>query len=268
MIYTELPHSSHPEHLLTLVHCETPYKCDGCKERGFGLRYRCEACNFDLHKDCIFSTPTTSHAFYKKCSFKFFDHPPGERTRWCDACGRSIQGFVYHCEKGRNLQRCCKTGRDLHPCCHNLPSKIEVNGVKCYLREKVSSKCVWCGKKKHRNDVPGWSYLSTSKDYHFHVSCVTDMLVQNWEKGHLYPRNAVSENSLALENRIPNLQLTAQANTSTNSGRSSKYWRIAKLVLKTIIGLLIHHYNAEEWVVELASIGSGVGQVVVIRNGL
>uniref|UniRef100_A0A5B7BVG5 Phorbol-ester/DAG-type domain-containing protein n=1 Tax=Davidia involucrata TaxID=16924 RepID=A0A5B7BVG5_DAVIN len=65
-------HASHPEHELELKNYEKPYKCDGCKEQGFGSRYRCEVCNYDLHEDCMQNDPTTSHKFFKGCTFKFF----------------------------------------------------------------------------------------------------------------------------------------------------------------------------------------------------
>ncbi|RVW87068.1 hypothetical protein CK203_048329 [Vitis vinifera] len=46
-------HISH-EHPLELKNQKKPYNYDGCKEPGFRSRYRCEVCDFDLHKDCMF----------------------------------------------------------------------------------------------------------------------------------------------------------------------------------------------------------------------
>ena len=53
------------------------YICNGCKEYGSnGMRYRCEDCNYDLHKDCMFSKPTTTHGIFKDFVFKFYEQPP------------------------------------------------------------------------------------------------------------------------------------------------------------------------------------------------
>ena len=73
-------HSSHPEHELELKNYQKPYICDGCKEDGFGKRYRCEECDYDLHEDCMFNKSTTTHKFFKESTFKFYDKPP----RKCD----------------------------------------------------------------------------------------------------------------------------------------------------------------------------------------
>ena len=53
------------------------YICNGCKEYGSnGMRYRCEDCDYDLHKDCMFIKPTTTHEIFKDLVFKFFNQPP------------------------------------------------------------------------------------------------------------------------------------------------------------------------------------------------
>lgn len=56
---TKKTHFSHPEQELKLSNYQKPYRCDGCKEQGYGSRYRCELCNFDLHKECMFPSVTT-----------------------------------------------------------------------------------------------------------------------------------------------------------------------------------------------------------------
>ncbi|OVA18339.1 Protein kinase C-like [Macleaya cordata] len=253
MRYIEQEHHSHP-HKLELVYHRIPYRCDGCKEIGFGLSYTCEPCNFDLHKDCILATSSTSHPFYPKCNFNFLDHAPGIRSRYCDACGKDVKGFVYHCTK---------TGRDLHPCCSNLPYEIEGEGVKLTLHEKLSSKCSWCGKRRLWKGVTGWSYVSTCDTFHFHVSCVKEMLVKKWENGHFRKGAAGGtrveqfdddENtSLALErNVIQNMQLATvnQADNRIQDG-VRKYWRIVKMVVKVIVSTIIGDPTAAvAWLIE------------------
>ncbi|KAF3433724.1 hypothetical protein FNV43_RR24827 [Rhamnella rubrinervis] len=134
-------HFSHPDHRLELKTFQKPYRCDGCKEPGFGKRYRCDLCDFDLHQDCMFFTQETSHHFFQNSTFKFFDQPPTPRKscgrnecdeckRYCDACGKPVTGFVYHCEED---------DLDFHPCCLNLESKLKINGTKFRLwRDSVA----------------------------------------------------------------------------------------------------------------------------------
>ncbi|TYJ40038.1 hypothetical protein E1A91_A04G112200v1, partial [Gossypium mustelinum] len=39
-------------HPLTKVSANTEFLCDGCRTLGFGTRYRCKPCDFDLHDHC------------------------------------------------------------------------------------------------------------------------------------------------------------------------------------------------------------------------
>lgn len=225
-------HPSHPDHELKLKNYKKPYKCDGCKEQGFGPRYRCECedCDYELHKDCMFNTPTTSHDFFPGSTFKFFDKPPkncncDKCKISCDACGKEINGFVYHCEEHKN-------GRDLHPCCRNLKEKMTIGEVKFSLHEKVMSKCIWCKSKTlkgTRSKIRGWSYMSECNNYHFHVYCVTEMTVEGWKTADCNENKA-----LALEN----MELPLQRRT--NGGpRGGKYWKIVKIFLTTIAAILL-----------------------------
>ncbi|XP_010253825.1 PREDICTED: uncharacterized protein LOC104594968 [Nelumbo nucifera] len=240
MIYTDQPHFSHPQHNLQLEKSETPYTCDGCKEIGFGIRYRCDACNYDLHEDCMFpDSSSISHPFYKGYSFEFMEGAPGERQRYCDACGRDIKGFVYHCPEG---------GYDLHPCCRRLPNVIRGEGVTLKLRDKVKSRCYKCGRRELWGRVTGWSYVSTCTKYHFHVSCVKDVLLETWKRGylsHLSSRQGTCHDDQVLEKNDGALvvcsrnqleqQLAIPANSTTNGATIRRYWRIAKVVFKIIL---------------------------------
>ncbi|PIA39083.1 hypothetical protein AQUCO_02700333v1 [Aquilegia coerulea] len=206
MIYTDMKHFSH-EHNLKPECNKIPFTCDGCKEIGWGPRFRCQDCNYDLHKDCAIAPSTTFHPFYEKCSFKFLESVPDWRER---ACGRAMHEFVYHCHN---------CGYDLHPSCASLPHVLEGEGVELHLRENLSSKCFEC------------------KKYHFHVSCVKDMVVNKWEQEYL---GGTELNSIGMEiSQVPCLQLTSQSDASSGKGKISKYWRIAKIILKVIISSII-----------------------------
>ncbi|KAL1324091.1 hypothetical protein HN51_034272 [Arachis hypogaea] len=178
MKYNEIYHFHHPYHKLKFENSEIPFKCDGCKEVGIGSRYKCSTntlCDYDLHMQCALPSPTFFHPFYRKCNFQFMSHPPGETARYCNACEKDVNGFVYHC-------RSC--GYDLHPCCAKLPMVVEEGEVKLYLYRKVRSWCHHCGRKGG-----SWSYRSKCKSYTVHVACVREMLVENWH--HVYT-NSIS----------------------------------------------------------------------------
>ncbi|KAL5710874.1 hypothetical protein ACHQM5_021385 [Ranunculus cassubicifolius] len=158
MIYTELKHASHP-HILKPETSETPFTCDGCKEAGWGLRFRCADCNYDLHKDCALSETYISHPFYDNCSLRFRNRGPADTC--CDACGKLALGFVY-----------TFGDRSLHPCCAKLQTAIQNDGIELHLRKRTwTTKCGKCMSGNFRGRVGGWSYRSTDKDYHFHHVC-------------------------------------------------------------------------------------------------
>ncbi|MQL69975.1 hypothetical protein Taro_002284 [Colocasia esculenta] len=175
MKYGEITHFSHPQHKLRFEYVEVPFKCDGCKEVGIGSRFKCALCDYDLHKHCALPAPSSSpaavfyHPFYSKCAFQFLARPPGDAPRFCNACEKDVNGFVYHC-------RAC--GFDLHPCCANLPHTLEAgDGLRLYLYRKVGAPCHRCGRKGR-----SWSYRSSCKKYNLHVSCVMEMLVESWQE--------------------------------------------------------------------------------------
>ncbi|XP_038889225.1 uncharacterized protein LOC120079114 [Benincasa hispida] len=129
----QLCNPSHLKHELELKKYLKPYTCDGCKEIGFGPRYRCEKCDFDLHKACSFpKNSPISHEFFPRSTFKFFKIPPrachDKCRRICDACTKPINGFMYHCKK-RDL--------DLHPCCENLKINYQIEDVEFNLHKEV-----------------------------------------------------------------------------------------------------------------------------------
>ncbi|PIA39087.1 hypothetical protein AQUCO_02700337v1 [Aquilegia coerulea] len=224
MIYTDIKHFSHG-HNLKLLCDKTPYKCDGCKEPGWGPRYRCEDCNFDLHKECALYSSSMSHPFYKNRSFEFLESPI-TYNRYCNACGRDILGFVYHCYA---------TGHDLHPLCANLPCTLQADGVELRLHDKLSSKCGKCRTRTLWGNVRGWSYRS-STGYEFYVSCVKKMAVENWEKKYF---GEGEKNDLAMEITNPtNFQLTNIRGSNSGKGMISKCWKIAKVVISLLFSIL------------------------------
>ncbi|KAK0591454.1 hypothetical protein LWI29_002151 [Acer saccharum] len=229
-------HPGHQHHELVLKRYKKPYTCDGCKEPGIGSRHRCEDCNYDLHKDCMFYKSTTSHDFFSNSAFKFLLRPLGQDERWCDGCGKPVRGFVYHCEE---------EGWDLHPCCMNLPDKLEVDDIKFKLQNKVSKECIWCNRKKLKGSVSGirgWSYVSKCNKYHFHVNCASEMMLEGW-KNESYSNNDYNDQTAPdrLDLALENLKLPIQGRSRPNGGWSSgdKFIRIVKMFFKVFVGILL-----------------------------
>ncbi|KAL1360133.1 uncharacterized protein LOC107485302 [Arachis duranensis] len=169
------PNHSHPLHLNPPG---APYKCNGCKELGFGPSYGCEICNYILHEECANVDRLAFHRFFPKSHFEFFEKAPGYRTRYCDACGKDVLGFVYHCSQ---------TGFDLHPCCLKLKDSVcDKDGcVTLKLSQKVPRKCLKYKSRNVVNKVKGWSYVSCNEDNNscYHVSCVKELILENWKRG-------------------------------------------------------------------------------------
>ncbi|KAK1396268.1 Phorbol-ester/DAG-type domain-containing protein [Heracleum sosnowskyi] len=220
-------HPSHPEHELVLRNFKKPYHCDGCKQQGFGPRYRCESsnCDYVLHESCMFNSQSATHDFYSDCTFKF-SYEPRSCGTWCDACGRNINGFVYHCAD-KEL--------DFHPCCLNLKNKLVIDdGVKFKLNDKVTSKCIWCKRKSLKGKSEGgWSYTSKCNQYHFHVHCITELIQESWKRG-----DYENETTSILSLKDPELRLRRSSNGGSWS-RGGKYWKIVKLFMTAVVSILL-----------------------------
>ncbi|XP_027351469.1 uncharacterized protein LOC113862591 [Abrus precatorius] len=211
-----------------------PYRCSGCRELGFGASYRCKNCSYILHDVCKNCVSFATHPFFPRSDFEFYETAPGNRTRYCDACGKDVLGFVFHCTR---------TGKDLHPCCLNLKASIsdEEGLVKLELCEEVPSKCAKC---KHRNvvdGVKGWSYVS-SEGTCYHVSCVKEMVLENWKKGYFSQSQETNSNGMS---ETEHSQLALRSKEIVQSERSSrrsstikKYTKIAVLVFQLIFSAI------------------------------
>ncbi|PON48339.1 C1-like DC1 containing protein [Trema orientale] len=217
----EISHPIHPYHKLKLEYTEIPFNCDGCKEAGIGLKYKCVRCEFDLHKTCAAARSTITHPFYNKCEFQLHYSPPGEIRRLCDACRNEVLGFVYHCK------RC---GFDLHPCCANLPQVLDDGQHTLYLCHKLSSACHRCGGKGS-----GWAYRSECRAYNLHVACVKELLVESWQAMYLnVDKNKVRE----LQTRIPSLKGTLK-NHHHGGGKMRKCCEIAGGAVRVIVSAIL-----------------------------
>lgn len=162
-------HFSHREHVLLFSHRWGLYNCDGCKEVGFGPRYRCNSCDFDLHESCA-RAPETVNLPYHTENLVFREKPFPSHVV-CNLCGEHVSGFVYECRE-------CNF--DLHPSCANLPMTLQhpvhphhMLQLQRYPEVQGQSECICdlCGVAC----TPGrWIYrceASTTCYFYLHISC-------------------------------------------------------------------------------------------------
>lgn len=174
------------------------------------------------------TTSNITHEFFKGCDFKFYHFPPRDRhgrkcERYCDACGKVVKGFVYHCNKA---------GWDLHPCCKNLRNRLDIGGIIFRLHQKVLSECMWCHRVDPRgivSGIRGWSYVSNCKRYHCHVYCVRDKAPD-----FLQGRPRGNDNRLALLNLEQRIR-----NPSGIGGRDNKALKMALKIGRAIFNIIV-----------------------------
>ncbi|KAJ0442125.1 hypothetical protein HanRHA438_Chr16g0753011 [Helianthus annuus] len=185
--------ATHP-HILVLNHANCPYYCWGCDQLGFGLSYVCsQGCNFYLHKQCGNPQTLIEYPFSNKCILRFRDGGPGIDSP-CDACGKKIKRFHFRCT-------CTFQKRHLHPSCLADEKTLEAaNGLTLHLQKAATSKCLHCGTKDLWSKVRGWAYVSSCGSYCYHVSCVKEIINQNWRYGFFTGK---SDPFLTIKQRFP-----------------------------------------------------------------
>ncbi|MED6143013.1 hypothetical protein PIB30_002835 [Stylosanthes scabra] len=190
----KIPAHLHEHRLLTLTAAGTLFTCDGCKEQGCGLSYRCEkedCSSYVLHRECakavLKSKEPVSHPFFEGIKFKFLEEPTG-RPWICSACRMDVKGFVYHHrEPSKDLYN---TGYGLHPYCFKLKESIsheeEESGEKITikLQRDVPKTCDQCNRHKVKGDtrVGGWSYVTSDGKDCYHVSCFKKLILETLQK--------------------------------------------------------------------------------------
>ncbi|CAA6654916.1 unnamed protein product [Spirodela intermedia] len=151
---------------------KAPFRCNGCKELGFHSCYSCkEPCTFRLHRHCADPQPVLEHDFFKECKFQRVQSGRIPDEQYCDACLKLAKGFFYHCYD---------CGKDLHPTCANLPRFLSYEGLKLELKKKMPFNCCKCGWMNRKSGKGSWCYVSSCKTVAVHISCMKDMLQDNF----------------------------------------------------------------------------------------
>lgn len=165
----EYRHFSHREHALRFEYGDS-YTCDGCREEGYGFRYRCRPCDFDMHESCARAPQSTRH-FIDTQHDLVFKEKPGLAHVECDVCREKIEGFVYEC-RGCNI--------DLHPSCARLPHSLRHALHPHHMLQLVPSQstghghghvCNACGQGFNSREMRYCCKSSTPSDFILHISC-------------------------------------------------------------------------------------------------
>ncbi|KAJ9537617.1 hypothetical protein OSB04_030350 [Centaurea solstitialis] len=103
---TKLKHKGHPEHTLTLQLRPATFHCDACNIDERDLFYRCDGCEFWIHKTCAFLDPTIHHPGHPNHPLVLVFSLPSNFYNYayfCAFCNKCIQrnDWLYHCANCR-----------------------------------------------------------------------------------------------------------------------------------------------------------------------
>ncbi|RLM87183.1 hypothetical protein C2845_PM04G32330 [Panicum miliaceum] len=100
----------HPQHMLTSYHYSdaSTYPCAACERVVTGAGYRCDECDFNIHKAC-FSLPG-SISFAKHSREHDLTLTRLKASRWCDVCKDTSHAGCY-------MYLCAPCNYDVHPRC-------------------------------------------------------------------------------------------------------------------------------------------------------
>ncbi|XVF10883.1 hypothetical protein REPUB_Repub07fG0221700 [Reevesia pubescens] len=192
-------HLKHPLNLVFLPWQQEGHDCSSCSQQldWFLLAYRCNWCNFNLHKDCAQFTP----------SFKYGNclHP---LTLWhkrpspfnCNICGKKAYKFFLRCVLcGFNIHLFCQPSapKTIRHKCHTdsltltkSPLEFELNSSEDVDNSDAEFYCDVCEEKRDKNDPV---YYCAERKFIAEVGCVISELV---------PSFITSENQNAASSRV------------------------------------------------------------------
>ncbi|GJQ88915.1 C1-like protein [Tanacetum coccineum] len=107
----QIQHFTHP-HMLHKVFMTSEFNCDGCNTGGHGVRYRCSACDFDLHETCATAPHRTTSHLHQQHQLILVNRP-GD-SHFCNVCRGFTNGLSYTCE-------CQTCDFDVHVLCIEIP---------------------------------------------------------------------------------------------------------------------------------------------------
>ncbi|KAL6657612.1 hypothetical protein ACP70R_005392 [Stipagrostis hirtigluma subsp. patula] len=211
-------HFADPHMLLQTQYNRTSgHTCDICGSELAGLAgYRCNACDFDVHEAC---------AGYFTETISFFAHPwhtlrlsrmPSSCAGWvCDLCGED-------CPPGDFVYRCIRCNFDVHPLCTMLPQTVRSPLHPEHDLQMVpsSGECSACCA-----DLPVWHYVcGGSCQLRLHIACVAGAPPP--------PPGGAGQGNGGVGH-------SATAASQSVVARQSRRSRVAKFILKQVLGMAI-----------------------------
>ncbi|KAL3327394.1 hypothetical protein AABB24_035195 [Solanum stoloniferum] len=167
LIPTTIQHFTHKQHPI-ILHDDTinpKYLCEGCMTYGFGTRYHCHACTFNLHEDCAKCTRILSSFMHPHHPLRLVerDHLSGDRA--CNICCDLIEGLSYRCEL-------CEF--DVHPICTQLPETLnhilhQLHPLRLLSSVEPGITCVVC---RRACNPSSWRYRCALCKFDIHIGCV------------------------------------------------------------------------------------------------
>lgn len=107
------------------------------------------------------------------------------------------------------------------------------------LKREMPSECERCGWKKRTDGKFSWGYVSTCKTFSFHISCMKDVLQDNWLK-----KEDSSEGSLVKGGgresvkRTPMLRLVVREK-DRSKGKLAKIKEMVQLAVPIILAAVL-----------------------------
>lgn len=139
------------------------YLCEGCMTYGFGTRYHCNCCTFNLHEYCATCPQILSSFMHPRHPLKLVERNHlGDRA--CNICRDLIEGLSYRCEL-------CEF--DAHPICSQLPETLNHILHQRHPLRLLSSiepeTCVVC---RGACNASSWRYRCALCGFDIHIGCV------------------------------------------------------------------------------------------------
>ncbi|KAI3783439.1 hypothetical protein L1987_42521 [Smallanthus sonchifolius] len=115
----QIQHFIHP-HVLHKIYMTSEFNCDGCNTGGYGVRYRCSACDFDIHEQCASSSYRISSHLHPHHQLILVNRPGNSHS--CHVCKGVTNGLSYTCE----IQAC---EFNVHTLCIQIPVATGVKSL-------------------------------------------------------------------------------------------------------------------------------------------
>ncbi|XAR66265.1 Diacylglycerol kinase [Bertholletia excelsa] len=157
-----LQHFTHPSHPLQKLQIASVYVCNGCNTLGFGERYHCAACDFDLHERCATCPASLPPSHLHRVHSLTLVYRPVAGGGICDICLDPVNGLFYTCPA-------CNF--DVHPLCTQLPPQVHHQFDPWHpltLQEAMPGRCNIC-----HQECPSWRYRCGACHVDVHIECIT-----------------------------------------------------------------------------------------------